>query len=451
MQRAHSAESPIDEGGLKAELARIAAEHGADSQRGRKALLELLKEVLANGRAFIRQRLESDGRGLACAERLSALIDTVVVALFDYTATKVFPVSNPSSAEKLSLVAVGGYGRGTLAPFSDLDLLFLFPYKQTAWSESVTEYILYMLWDLGLKVGHATRTVAETINAAKSDMTVRTALLEARLLAGDASLFADLQGRFAKDVVEGTARAFIAAKLAERDTRLSRAGTSRYLVEPQVKEGKGGQRDLQTLFWIGKYYYRVSANEALVDARLLSRKEYALFRRCDDFLWAVRCHLHFLSGRAEERLSFDVQPELARRLGYQRHPGLEAAERFMKHYFLVAKDVGDLTRIVCAELEDREAKNVPRLNRLFQSFRSGPKKLKGSNDFVVERGRINVAGDDVFERDPVNLIRIFHEAGRNSLDFHPDALRLITKSLKRIDRVAATRRGSEPAVRRDPD
>jgi [protein-PII] uridylyltransferase len=434
VQRAHSAESPVDPDGLKAELGRIAAEHGADSPRTRRAVLELCKEVLANGRAFIRQRLEADGRGLACAERLSALTDSVIVALFDFAATRVFPVSNPSAAERLSLVAVGGYGRGTLAPFSDIDLLFLFPYKQTAWSESVTEYILYMLWDLGLKVGHATRTVAESINAAKNDMTVRTALLEARLLAGDEKLFSELQARFAKDVVDGTARAFIAAKLAERDARHARVGASRYLVEPQVKEGKGGQRDLQTLFWIGKYYYRVSSNEALVEARLLSRKEYALFRRCDDFLWAARCHLHFLAGRAEERLSFDVQPELARRLGYQRHPGLEAAERFMKHYFLVAKDVGDLTRIVCAELEDREAKNVPRLNRLFRSFRARPKQLKGNKDFLVERGRINVAGDDVFERDPVNLIRIFHEAGRNSLAFHPDALRLITKSLKRVDR-----------------
>jgi [protein-PII] uridylyltransferase len=434
VQRAHNAESPVDPDGLRAELGRIAAEHGADSPKARRAVLELGKEVLANGRALIRQRLEADGRGLACAERLSALTDSVIVALFDFAATRVFPVSNPSAAERLSLVAVGGYGRGTLAPFSDIDLLFLFPYKQTAWSESVTEYMLYMLWDLGLKVGHATRTVAETVNAAKNDMTVRTALLEARLLAGDNALYSELQARFAKDVVEGTARAFIAAKLAERDARHARVGASRYLVEPQVKEGKGGQRDLQTLFWIGKYYYRVSSNEALVEARLLSRKEYALFRRCDDFLWAARCHLHFLAGRAEERLSFDVQPELARRLGYQRHPGLGAAERFMKHYFLVAKDVGDLTRIVCAELEDREAKNVPRLNRLFRSFRARPKQLKGNKDFLVERGRINVAGDDVFERDSVNLIRIFHEAGTNGLAFHPDALRLITKSLKRVDR-----------------
>ena len=372
MSRARSAEGPIDETRLQAELDGIAAEHGAASPAARKAVLFLLKEVFANGRGLIRYRLEEDGHGRLCAERLSALVDSVVLALFDFAGRQVFPESNPSAAERLSLVAVGGYGRGTLAPFSDVDLLFLFPYKQTAWSESVTEYILYMLWDLGLKVGHATRTVNETLKSARDDFTVRTALLEARFMCGDEALFSELTTRFDKEVVAGSAREFIAAKLAERDARHARVGASRYLVEPQVKEGKGGQRDLQTLFWIAKYFYRVSSNEALVDAGLLSRAEYRLFRRCDDFLWAVRCHLHFLAGRAEERISFDWQPELARRLGYQKHPGLEAAERFMKHYFLVAKDVGDLTRIVCAELEDREAKNAPTLNRLF-----GPPSARG--------------------------------------------------------------------------
>jgi [protein-PII] uridylyltransferase len=435
VNRAKSAESPIDPAGLQASLEAIAAEHGAESPKARKAVLDLFKEVLTQGRGMIRARLELDGHGLICAERLSALVDSVVVALFDFAAGRVFRASNPSAAEKLSLVAVGGYGRGTLAPASDIDLLFLFPYKQTAWSESVTEYILYMLWDLGLKVGHATRNIGETLKTARDDITVRTALLEARLLCGDRALFADLTARFGKEIVAGTAREFIAAKLSERDARHARVGASRYLVEPQVKEGKGGQRDLQTLFWIAKYYYRVGSNEALVDAGLLSRAEYRLFRRCDDFLWAVRCHLHFLAGRAEERISFDWQPELARRLGYQKHPGLEAAERFMKHYFLVAKDVGDLTRIVCAELEDREAKNAPTLNRLLRAaIGTRPKKLKGARDFTVENNRINVLDDGVFERDPVNLIRIFYEAGRNDLAFHPDAMRLITKSLKRVDR-----------------
>ena len=431
--RSRGGGSPIDRHGLAAEVEAIAAAHGAASPQARRAILDLLKEVLSNGRGLIRYRLEEDGHGRLCAERISALVDDVVHTLFQFACERVHPAGGPPGSERLAIVAVGGYGRGTLAPASDVDLLVLFPHKQTPRSGSITEYLLYMLWDLGLKVGHATRTVAETIKAARDDLTVRTAVLEARLVAGDEALFAELQARFEKDIQAGTAREFIAAKLAERDRRHERSGSSRYLVEPHVKEGKGGQRDLQTLFWVAKYYYRVASEEALVDAGLLTRAEYRLFRRCDDFLWAVRCHLHFLAGRAEERISFDVQPELARRLGYQRHPGLQAAERLMKHYFLVAKAVGDLTRIVSAELEEREAKDIPRLSRLFQGFTSRPKKLKGSRDFRVEHGRLNVAHDAVFEHDPVNLLRIFWEAGRNDLPFHPDAMRLIGKSLKRID------------------
>jgi [protein-PII] uridylyltransferase len=420
---------------LAVELEAIAAAHAPDSASARAEVLALVKRTLAEGRARIRDELDQNGRGRRCAENLARLLDDIIKALFVFARDRVFPVSNPSSAERLSLAAIGGYGRGTLAPGSDIDLLFLFPYKATAWSESVTEYVLYMLWDLGLKVGHGTRTVAECVKMAREDITLRTALLEARYLCGDRDLFEAYRARFEKEVVTGTAREFIAAKLAERDARHARVGATRYLVEPNVKDGKGGLRDLQTLFWIAKYWYRAPrGGEALVEAGLLTRQEYRLFRKCDDFLWAVRCHLHFQTGRAEERLYFDLQPEIAHRLGYQRHPGLKAVERFMKHYFLIAKDVGDLTRIVCAALEERAAKSAPRLNRFLLGLTSRRRKLPGTTDFVVENNRINVADPAVFERDPVNLIRIFHIAGRSNMAFHPDAMRLITRSLKLIGR-----------------
>ena len=434
MNRARQAESPIDPQALSGALDEVAWAHGGASPEARRAVLDLLKATMLEGRQAIRRDLEADNRGRECAERLSALTDVVIEALYTFATGRVFRVSNPSSAERLSLVAVGGYGRATLAPFSDIDLLFLFPYKQTAWSESVTEYLLYMLWDLGLTVGHATRTVSETLKAARDDMTVRTAVLEARHVCGDSDLFDDLLKRFDAEVVAGTASDFIAAKLAERDQRHERVGASRYLVEPNVKDGKGGLRDLQTLFWIARYTYRLPSEQALSEAGLLSRTELRLFRKCDDFLWAVRCHLHFLSGRAEERLSFDVQPELARRLVYQRHPGLEAVERFMKHYFLVAKDVGDLTRIVCAALEARQEKMAPRLNRFLRGLTTRRRVLPKAGDFVVENDRINVASPDAFERDPVNMIRIFALAGTHDLPLHPEATRLITRSLRRIGR-----------------
>ena len=240
--------------------------------------------------------------------------------------------------------------------------------------------------------------------------------------------------RFDEEVVRGTAAEFVAAKLGEREERHRRSGQSRYLVEPNVKDGKGGLRDLHTLFWIAKYVYRVREPSELIARGVFDRGEYQVFRHCEDFLWSVRCHMHFLMGRAEERLSFDIQREIAVRLGYTEHPGQQDVERFMKHYFLVAKDVGDLTAIVCAELEDSHAKSVPVLSRVMARLRPVKRRsLSESDDFIVEHNRILCARPNVFERDPVNLIRIFRLAQKHNLAFHPDAMRLLRRSLKLID------------------
>jgi [protein-PII] uridylyltransferase len=265
-------------------------------------------------------------------------------------------------------------------------------------------------------------------------MTIRTSILEARFILGAAELFDELNRRFNKEVVTGTATEFIAAKLAERDERHRRTGNSRYLVEPNVKDGKGGLRDLHTLFWIGKYFYQVREPSQLVEAGLFTRAEYRRFKRAEDFLWTVRCHLHFLTGKAEERLHFDVQRDMAARLRYGSHGGLLDVERFMKHYFLMAKEVGDLTLIVCAALEEQDAKSVRGFTGLIRSISSRVRKIPGTLDFLNDNGRINIAAPDVFQRDPVNMIRMFKLADDNDLDFHPDALHLVTKSLSLVDR-----------------
>jgi len=322
----------------------------------RTQVLAILKTVRAETRAAIEANLRVDKSGSRCAERLSFVQDQMIRVIYDFAVAHVYPVQNPSAAERMAVVAVGGYGRSTLAPGSDIDLLFLLPYKQTPWGESVIEYILYMLWDLGCKVGHASRNVEECIRLSRTDVTIRTAILEARFLWGEKPLFDDLMARFDEEVVKGTGPEFIAAKLAERDERHRRQGGSRYLVEPNIKEGKGGLRDLQTLYWIAKYFYRVKDTADLIGIGVFSKAEYARFKRCDDFLWAIRCHMHFLTGRAEERLSFDLQRDIAARLGYDDRVGMRSVERFMKHYFLMAKDVGDLTLIICAALEEQHVK-----------------------------------------------------------------------------------------------
>jgi [protein-PII] uridylyltransferase len=423
----------IETDAVAADLARLAGEYAGRERELRTAVAQRLKAALAQGRAGAEQMLLKDRHGRACAERLCAMQDDIIRMLYELVGT-LYRSSTPSDSERMAVVATGGYGRGLLAPGSDIDLLFLLPYKQTAWGESVAEGILYCLWDMGLKVGHATRSVDECIRQAKADMTIRTALLEARYLLGDRALFDEFVARFDKNIVKGTASQFVAAKLAEREERLRRAGQSRYLVEPNVKDGKGGLRDVHTLFWIAKYVYRVREPEELVAAGVFDHEEFKMFRRAEDFLWAVRCHMHFVTARAEERLSFDIQREIALRLGYTAHPGMRDVERFMKHYFLVAKDVGDLTAILSSALEEREAKPMPVLDRVVARFRPRPRRIVlESDDFVADLNRINIADADAFRRDPVNLIRIFRLAQKHNLAFHPDAMRAATRSLKLID------------------
>ena len=403
------------------------AQAGNDSA-ARKAVLAVMREALQEGRETARAQLEAKKlKGARCAEYLSALQDDLLGALADFVARDVIYLANPTDAEKVTMVAVGGYGRGRLAPGSDIDLLFLLPYKRTAASESFVEYILYMLWDMGLKVGHATRSLADCISQAQADMTVRTAMLESRFLWGAPSLYDEFRALFQQKIMRGTARQFVVAKLDERDARHERAGRSRYLVEPNLKEGKGGLRDLNTLFWIARYSYQIEALDDLVALNVLTADELKLFRKCDGFLWQVRCHLHFLTGRAEERLSFDVQKSLAEYF-YPMRDARDAAamkpvEKFMRRYFLVAKNIGDLTAIFCASLEEAQAK--PRaLARLPALFR----RQKQVDGFTIEASRLKMARPDCFTADPVNLIRVFHLADKFGLDIHPDTVQEITRS-----------------------
>ena len=428
-------EHVVDGARLRAQLT-AAAHDGPTPAAARVRAMEVLKGALFRGRMIAKERLEEGGAGgVETARLLARVTDEVVGALYDFTTIHVHRARNPTEGERLAVVAVGGYGRGTLAPFSDLDLLFLRRWKTNAHVESVVEFMLYALWDLGFKVGHASRTVEECLRLAREDMTIRTTLLEGRRLCGDAALSEELGRRFRREVVEGTAAEFVAAKLAERDERHARAGASRYLVEPNVKEGKGGLRDLHTLYWIAQYLHPPSEPGAVrLDA--FTGTELKAFLRASDVLWAVRHHLHWAMGRADERLSFDVQPEVARRMGFgdrvrsdSETGGEPAVERFMRRYFLTAREVGGLTRVYCAKLEAEHAK--PRSTGLSRFFpRAGvPKRTALGGGLHEVDGRLDVDGPEVFARDPAALMRLFAEADRRDLDLHPDAFAAVTRSL----------------------
>jgi [protein-PII] uridylyltransferase len=420
----------IDRAAVDVEIAELVKTNDPTTLEFRKAAVDVFARALVQGRETARRALEAKGSGLACGAHLAYIEDELLRAIHSCVVNYILPQMKGKGG--LCIVAVGGYGRGALAPGSDIDLLFLLRGHDRVGEEAVVEAMLYLLWDLKQKIGHATRTVDECLRQAKADMTIRTTLLECRFIQGDRSLLDTLLARFDHDIVRHSAPEFVAAKLAERDDRIQRSGASRYLVEPNVKEGKGGLRDLNTLFWIAKYVYRVQETEALVGVGLFSEQELRMFRRCETFLWKVRCTMHFVTGRAEERLSFDLQRAVAAQLGYSTRDGLSAVERFMKHYFTIAKNVGDLTNIVCAALEEREAKPRAMFNRFVGKLRrrSKPRDL---GPFALETDRVTVASIDVFDKEPINLIRLFSVAARNELPIHPDALRLVTQSLPRID------------------
>jgi [protein-PII] uridylyltransferase len=417
----------IDRRGLTAAVAEAVA---ADGSAARPKIVELLREAMDKGRKEIARRLmEKPTFGHEVAEAQAFLVDQVVRVIHDHVITDVYPSNNRSTGERLTIMAVGGYGRGEMAPHSDVDIAFLTPGKQTAWCEQVIEAILYFMWDLALKVGHSSRSVDDMVRMAKSDLTIRTALLEGRYVWGDQDLFAEAQQRFWNDVVAGTERQFVTEKLAERSARHKRLGDSRYVVEPNVKEGKGGLRDLHTLYWIGKYIHKVRVPSELVSVGLLNQAEYRAFRRADTFFWAVRCHLHTITNRAEDRLTFDLQREVAARMGYADRPGKSAVERFMHYFFLQAKVVGNLTGVFLAGLDSQFAKQ-PR--GLLAGFRARSRTLKG---YKVFGGRIAAPSDKWFAEDPVRMLEVFVLADNEGLEIHPDTMRLITRDVKRVNKV----------------
>jgi [protein-PII] uridylyltransferase len=389
----------------------------------------ILGEALAGGREEIRRRLiDEPGNGRAAAQATAFLHDQLVRLTYEFVNDRML---DQPLADGMALIGLGGTGRGEMAPYSDVDLMFLTAKPPTAGQERAAEAMLHILWDLKLKVGHSVRSIPQLIALAKKDMTVRTAFLEARWIWGDEDIFDSAARRFRKDVVAGTAAEFVSAKLAERDARHVKMGDSRYVVEPNVKDGKGGLRDLHTLYWIGKYVHKVERPADLVKAGLLTAAEFRRFDRAERFFWSVRCHLHLLAGRAEERLNFEYQPRIAEIMHYADRPGKPAVERFMQFYFLNAKSVGDLTGVFLAQLDEQLGKKGFRF--ALPTIKRKPKRLGG---FTLDRGRISIPNDRFFRDDPVRLLELFALAARETLEIHPTAMRTASRDSVLIDRVA---------------
>ena len=416
----------IDTGAIIARLD-DAAQGGTNGAALRKLLLDELRTGREAGRAAIAEAFaENPTAALPTTRAYSWLTDQIIQIALHFATRHKHRSSHQTEAERLASLAVGGYGRGEMAPFSDVDLLFLTPYKITPWAESVIETMLYLLWDLKLKVGHASRTIRDCLRLGREDFTIRTALLEHRFLAGDAALAERFAKRLRKELFKNTAQEFIEAKLSERDARHNRY-FQRYVVEPNVKEGKGGLRDLQSLYWIGKYVHGGQKAADLVRLKVFQPEEYEAFAKAENFLWAVRCHMHLLAGRATEQLTFDMQVSVAEAMGYKPRAGRRAVEVFMQDYFLQATEVGDLTRIFLTKMEAQHVKPEALLQRIFK------RKPQLKAGFQVVHGRLAVSSEKEFLADKLNMLRIYEEALRTGMLIHPDAMRLVKSNLHLID------------------
>ncbi len=390
----------------------------------RDAALGLFRRHLARVQGHIRDTFELGTLpGLKAARLLGALTDGLIATLHDYALAV-----HHHPPGRLTVAATGGYGRGVLAPFSDIDLLFLTREAPGAATLQVVEFMLYLLWDLGLKVGHATRSVPDCLTEANGDATVRTSMLDARPLAGDRTLFAEFAEAFRTACQAAGAAGYIAAKRAERATRHRRYGDSPFVVEPNIKEGRGGLRDLQTLYWIARYVFAIRSIHDLAEAEgaaagIITQTEARLAQRSWDFLWTLRFHLHYVTGRAEERLTFDLQPVVGARMGYTRHGRQDGVERFMRHYFLTAREVTRLTQVM-----------EPALVRAAL----GPPALAPETDpalaaagFVLADGKLMWTRARDFRDEPILMLRILQFARDRDLKLHPLAMRALIRNERR--------------------
>ncbi len=397
-----------------------------DIRTARTQVARLLAEAKASANTTLERAFARDPRNaLPLIHSQARLTDSLLLVAFE-AAEVLHPLQVRTDAERLCVLGVGGFGRSEMAPHSDVDLLFLFPWKITPRAESVIETLLYILWDLKLKVGHASRTIKDCLRLGREDITIRTALLEHRYIFGDQALATELDEKLWSDLFRTTGREFMDAKLAERGERHKRQGGQRYVLEPNVKEAKGGLRDLQTLYWIGKYLHRVPSAEGLVGAGLLTAEEFAIFQRAENFLWAARSHMHYITKRTTDQLTFDLQVEVAERMNYRDYGGRRAVEHFMQDYFRHATRVGELTRIFLTELEARHAKPEARIIGFLN-------RRKVAAGFKLLQGRLDAADPKKFLSDPLNILRVFEEALRTGYLLHPNMMRLLASNLHLID------------------
>ncbi|MBF0609843.1 MAG: [protein-PII] uridylyltransferase [Magnetococcales bacterium] len=387
----------------------------------RPELMRIFREAMETGKANLKQFHLQGASGQFVVRGRAYLMDSFLRRL--YTLVQVhFNDPQTGKGVPFSLIATGGYGRGELAPYSDIDLLFLLPEGIHPGVGMQVEKMLYFLWDLGLEVGHAVRNLEECIDEAKKDVEIRTSLLESRFLAGDRRLFYTYRSTLFDQVLLQDPAGFQRAKLIEQRKRHERFGNSLFYLEPNIKENPGGQRDIHTFFWISKYRYRVGLVKELIPRGVITPEEYRTFTRCREFFWRVRNALHYQAGRKEDRLTFHLQLAIAEEFGYRDRPGIRGVEQFMRRYYQVARQVNNLSQIFLLKYEeDHQAAgpgySVPLLEDVF----------------LLVGDKVAVGSSQDFRDKPVRMMRLFEVAQRHVKSIHPEAMRWVSQNLNLVN------------------
>jgi len=390
----------------------------------RVMLLEASRRFLDHHQARIREEHAGGAAGRNVVGSLTSLTDTLIRNLYRSVSADL----PDQAAGSCALIAIGGYGRGELNPRSDVDVMFYYSGKTKNLAEQISERMLYLLWDLGLEVGYSVRMAKDCLEMAERDITARTALLDSRFLVGDEALFRDYETSVFEQVLSKNTQAFIREKIEENTRRLQKYGSSVFLLEPNIKEGEGGLRDLHTAIWVARVKFKAKTLRDLVIKAVLTEREAEQFEEAFDYLWRIRNELHYISGRKNEQLHFDQQEKIARFLGYADNRTAPAVEQFMQNYYSHATRVEHLSSGLIAKATQQEDSSFKILGYLTR------RSLDES--FYALRGELRPTRPDIFESDPAKMMTAFLLSQRHGVRLSIPLKGMIRDNLHRInDRV----------------
>jgi [protein-PII] uridylyltransferase len=394
----------------------------------RTRLLEASRNFLNHHLRLIRDRHRTGASGKLVVGSLTSLHDTLLRNLYRSVSADV-PESGIGAC---TLIALGGYGRAELNPRSDIDIMFYYSGKDRPFAEKISERMLYLLWDLGLEVGYSVRTEKDCLDMAEKDITARTALLDSRYLVGDETLFTEYERVVITPILGRNSQGFIREKLEENRRRLLKYGSSIFLLEPNIKEGEGGLRDLHTALWIAQVKFKARSLRDLIIKGVMTEREGAAFEAALDYLWRLRNELHFLSTRKNDQLNFEYQEKIAHFLGYQDHRKALAVEQFMQDYYAHATQVEHLGATLVTKATQQEESSFRILGYLT--------RRSVAEGFYVLRGELRTARSDLFEQNPAAMMRAFMLGQRHVVKLAVSLKGQIRENLHRInDRVRRNR------------